>query len=107
MHLELPKSHNLTLPSSGEYNVCITKQGYIPYIAMVGGTVYVQNEDIGSDRNIYASNVFIGKDVTAEKPQGPVTISEGTTKIKHKGDVRITNSFSVNRGAKLEIKKWE
>ena len=98
---------NLTLPSSGEYNVCITKQGYIPYIAMVGGTVYVQNEDIGSDRNIYASNVFIGKDVTAEKPQGPVTISEGTTKIKHKGDVRITNSFSVNRGAKLEIKKWE
>ncbi|MBR6047852.1 MAG: hypothetical protein IKP44_07175 [Bacteroidaceae bacterium] len=91
----------------GTYNVCITKQGYIPYKAVVGGTVYVQNEDIASDRNIFASDVFIGKDVTTEKPQGSVTISGGTTKVKSKGNVKITKGFSVERGSRFEIRKWE
>lgn len=98
--------HQFIIPL-GTYNVCITKQGYIPYKAVVGGTVYVQNEDIASDRNIFASDVFIGKDVTTEKPQGSVTISGGTTKIKSKGNVKITKGFSVERGSRFEIRKWE
>ena len=98
--------HQFIIPL-GTYNVCITKQGYIPYKAVVGGTVYVQNEDIASDRNIFASDVFIGKDVTTEKPQGSVTISGGTTKITSKGNVKITKGFSVERGSRFEIRKWE
>lgn len=83
--------------------VCITKPGYIPYIARVGNPVFLQNETIPYDLNVIAGTTYIGRDVTNEKPEGAVKIESGKTTIKYINDVIIKNDFEVNNGASMEI----
>lgn len=99
-------SHTFSVDAE-TYNVCISKQGYIPYLAAIGDSLFIQNENIEKETSVYASHVDIGKDVTDTKSEGPVTISKGHTKIMSKNGVKIKNCFEVKPGAKFEIRKWQ
>lgn len=95
-------SYSFTLPS-GAYRLCISKYGYIPYIVTIADNLYVQDETFSSDTNIIANQVYVGSHVTNEKPQGPVTVSNGSVKINSFNGVEIVNDFQVQQGATLEI----
>ena len=93
--------------TNGEYNVCVTKPGYIPYNVRIGinQDVYIQNETFATNVGIIAPNVKIGKDVNTTATQGPVTIENGKMNIKLQNEVLIKNNFEVKLGAVLEIKQ--
>ena len=83
-------------------SICVTKPGYVPYIMEYKDTIYIQNESLNGNNTFSARNVFIGRDVTTTKPQGPVEIESGSTIIKAK-NVTIKNNFEVTFGAELNI----
>lgn len=83
--------------------LCITKTGYIPYVARVGNSVFLQNETIIKDLPIFSTTTFVGSDETTLKPQGPVTIKKGKVTNLSQGAVTIKNDFEVKLGAELEI----
>lgn len=92
--------------SDGEYNVCITKNGYIPYnrIFSINQGVYIQNESLIADLDIMSPDVYIGSNVKPSDTQGPVTIEERAhVKINASNGVLIKNNFEVKTGATLEI----
>ena len=88
---------------SDTYSICITKTGYIPYVAIVGNPVYIQNENISSDILINSNQTLIGYDVTTAKAPGDVLVSKGKTTIINNGSVTITKGFEVKDGATFEI----
>lgn len=85
------------------YCICITKAGYIPFVAYCNNTEYLQNQSIAGDLNIVAGNVYAGSDVTSTKPQGPVLIQSGNVEIYGTNGVTIKNDFEVMEGATLKI----
>lgn len=87
-----------------EYSICITKPGYVPYLAICGNTVYMQDESINTDYQVFSNQTIAGSDVTTNKPNGPVKINKGNTIIKSTNGVTIYNSFEVKEGASLEIR---
>ena len=89
-------------PPLVECTVSVTNPYYKPFVKTIFSPVYVQNETITGNREITGSQVFIGYDVTTDKPNGPVTISSGTTNVHTKNAI-IKNRFSVNTGAKFSI----
>lgn len=92
---------------SGEYCVCITKPGYIPYIYIfsVDQGICLQNESFMAKKtDVVSTNVSIGSDVNTSAPQGPVTIGErANVKINASQGVLIKNNFEVKAGATFEI----
>lgn len=87
-------------------SVCITRPGYIPYVATVevnDGIAYIQNETFSQSQTINAREVFIGSDVTTSKPQGPVSVENGTLHINYLDRTFIKNNFKVKSGAQLKI----
>ena len=82
--------------------ICITKPGYIPYVASFGNNTYIQNETIIFNQDVFSDRTFIGKDVTNQRPQGPVTLERGKL-IINSPQVTIMNCFEVKKGAELEI----
>ena len=87
-----------------DVRVCITKPNYIPYIAEVYQTLYIQNKQFENDTSIVANDVIIGSDVTDATDYGPVSVESGKTTINKGNKVIIKNNFTVNKGASLEIK---
>ena len=87
-----------------EYSICITKQGYVPYLAKCGNTVYLQNESFNTDYEVFSSQTFAGSNVTTDKPNGPVEVNKGNTIINGTNGVTINDSFEVKNGASLEIR---
>ena len=83
--------------------LCITKQGYIPYIARVGNSVYLQNEDIVRNLSVFSMNTYVGSNVNSSMTQGPVTIHKGKVINKSTGSITIQNDFEVKSGTELEI----
>lgn len=83
--------------------LCITKQGYIPYIARVGNTVFLQNEDIIRNLSVFSMNTYVGSNVNSSLTQGPVTIHKGKVINKSAESIAIQNDFEVKSGAELEI----
>lgn len=83
--------------------LCITKTGYIPYIARVGNSVFLQNETIKRDIKIFSGTTYAGRDVTTAKAQGPVVIEKGKVTVNSQGPVILKNSFEVKIGSELEI----
>lgn len=83
--------------------VCVTKPGFIPYIAVVGTDVYIQNETYNNQAEIRARNIFAGKDVTTSKPTGPVIIQNGSVKMNATNGATLCEGFEVRIGAELEI----
>ena len=87
-----------------DYSICITKQGYVPYIARCGNTVYIQNESINTDYEVISNQTNVGSNVTPDKPNGSVEINKGNTIIKSTNGIIIHDSFEVKKGASLEIR---
>ena len=87
-----------------EYSICITKTGYVPYVAKCGNTVYMQNESINGDYEVFSNQTIAGSNVTTNKPSGPVEINKGNTIIKSTNGVTINDSFEVKNGASIEIR---
>ena len=84
-------------------DIAIIKHNYVPYVARVGTTVYLQNETILKDLHIFSTNTYIGSDVTSTKDQGSVSIEKGKVTNKSQGAVTIKNNFEIKKGAELEI----
>ena len=89
--------------SAGAYRICVTKAGYIPYIAYVGDNLYIQNENFIMDTSIQGDNVYAGSNVTALKENGSVIVSSGRTIIKGTNKTTIKGVFKVDRGASFEV----
>lgn len=85
--------------------LCVSKSGYIPYIARVGSSVYIQNETISSDLPVFFTNTFVGSDVTSDKAQGPVVLESGKLTNTSSGKFEVKNGFEVRPGAQLDIRK--
>ena len=85
--------------------LCISKPGYIPYLARVGTNVYLQNESIFRNLPIFSTNTYAGRNITSSKPQGPVVIESGKVTNTSQGSFTIQNNLEVKIGASLEIKK--
>lgn len=83
--------------------LCITKPGYIPFLARVGQSVYLQDEIIIRNLSIFSNITNIGSNVTTTMPQGPVTIESGKLTNKSQDNILIKNDFEVKIGAELEI----
>ena len=83
--------------------LCITKQGYVPYIARVGNTVYLQNEDIVRNLSIFSTSTHVGSNVNNSMTQGPVSIHNGKTTNISTGSIYIQNNFEIKLGAELDI----
>ena len=85
------------------YYICITKPGYIPYVAQVGNEVFLQNEVIVDNKDIYSTKTYIGNNVTNTQEYGDVIIENGKTTITHTQGVHITKGFKVENGAEFII----
>ena len=95
---------SITLPDIQQtVSVCITKPGYLPKTYIIGGTIYIQNETFHNKTNVHGNNVFIGRDVTNQKPEGEVVVIKNSTKVKSPGGTTITRDFEVKPGAEFEI----
>lgn len=85
--------------------ICITKPGYIPYIARVGDIAYIQNQILEGNNDIYSIQTYIGNNVTNQQEPGNVIVENGKTTITHTNGVHITNGFTVKNGAEFIIIK--
>ncbi len=85
------------------YTVCITKPGFIPFVATCSNVAYIQNESIDGNYNVVSGYVYVGSDVTTSKPQGEVVIQSGNVEIHGMDGVTIKNDFQVQTGATLKI----
>ncbi|MCR4915822.1 MAG: hypothetical protein K6A96_08715 [Prevotella sp.] len=90
----------------GLYQICITKPGYIPYIALAGNNahLYVQNEQIDNVIHVFTNSTSIGSSVTLEKSPGPVKIERGGGLVINSNNVVIEDDFEVKLGGTLEIR---
>ena len=88
----------------GIYDVCITKPGYIPYTAVCGDSLYLQNITLTGTKSYVTDNAMIGSNVTAKVSQGPVVVSNGITTITANQRAVITKDFEVTQGAQFIIK---
>lgn len=86
---------------SGEVSVCITKQNYVPYTALVS-YIYIQNETIASDKNYEADIIKVGTAVTSSKAEGPVALDNGTIRLKAKS-ITIEPAITVSKNVKLTL----
>lgn len=85
------------------YNLCVTKPGYIPFVATIKDAEYLQNTTLTGNNYIVAKDVYVGRDVTTAIPQGNVTISNGNTVICGTNSVTLKNDVTVQPGATLKI----
>ena len=83
--------------------LCITKKGYIPYVARIGNSVFLQNEDIVRNLSVFSTNTYAGSNVNSSIPQGPVSIQKGKVTNKSAGSITIQSDFEVKEGGELEI----
>lgn len=90
----------------GIYQVCITKPGFVPYIALAATNVYVQNEELDYPVHVFTKNQsFLGANVTNLQNVGPVLVKDrGSMTVKKKGGATLDRGFSVELGGSLEIK---
>jgi hypothetical protein len=88
----------------GNYQLCITGKNHIPLLItdMVG--TYIQNQTFNGSNTITGKDIYIGKDVTKLKEEGPVIIESGSTTFDATNSVTIKNGFECKKGAVLEIK---
>lgn len=83
--------------------LCISKQGYIPYIARVGNSVFLQNENILRNLSVFSTNTYVGSNINNSITQGSVSIQKGKFTNKSLNEITIQNDFEVKTGAELEI----
>jgi len=64
--------------------------------------IYIQNDTITGNRIFSADNIYVGKDVTDDKPYGDVTLGQGPITLKAKS-VIIKNSTIIPLGTTFNI----
>lgn len=65
-------------------------------------TVYIQDEAITGNRIVSAEKIYVGRDVTDDKPHGNVTLGQGQITLQAKSVV-IKNSAKIPLGTTLKI----
>ena len=85
------------------YTVCVTKPGFIPFVATIRDTECIQNTTLTGNNCFVATDVSAGYDVTTAIPYGNVTISSGNTDIYGTNTVTLKNNVTVQPGATLKI----
>lgn len=85
------------------YTVCVTKLGFIPFVATIRDSEYIQNTTLTGNNYFVATDVSAGYDVTTAVPQGNVTISNGNTEIYGTNTVTLKNNVTVQPGATFKI----
>lgn len=91
----------------GEYTICLTKKGYIPYICSVGNNIFLQNDVINYNLNVKGNIVCAGNNVTSFKDNGDFIINTGKTIINYGDYIILDNGFEIKQGAELETKFLE
>lgn len=86
-----------------EYTICITKAGFVPYIATVSGCIIIQNTNIESDISLYADSVKIGNNISSNHTPGDVNIRNCKVTIKSNGNTLISNGVKVYKDSQLRI----
>ena len=94
--------HSIILPSMN-CSVCLTREGYKPYVINILRGPYVQNETFADKTYVLSDGILIGSDVTTQKPQGPVIVEHNSFNIFSPNGVTIKNNFEVKPGATLTI----
>ena len=102
-YYECEEDYNATYGLDYECTVCITKPGFIPYVASFGDDTYLQNENIRHNQDVFSERTYIGRNVTTSRPQGPVTLESGKLTIRSSQSTTIKNNFEVKKGAELDI----
>ena len=89
----------------GVYQICITKPGYIPYIAIVGYDIALQNESVDYPIHVFANNKsFMGSNVNSDVCPGPVVVNNrGSLTVRSKKGTTLDKGFSVELGGTLDI----
>lgn len=62
-------------------SVCLDKPNYVPYLWDTENDVFIQNETISDQRAFIGSNIYIGTNVTDQKPEGPVVFDNSDVHI--------------------------
>ena len=89
---------------AGPYIVTITKHNYIPYLQDLPDE-YIQIEIFTGNNIRIGGNIYAGKNVTTQKPQGNVIIRSGALlKLQAQKNVYLEKGFEVEAGGKLEVK---
>lgn len=83
--------------------VSITCYGFKPFFYDINEPLFIQNKTFSGNVNIKASEVYIGSNVTTNKPAGPVSVQSGNTKITVGRNLTIRNDFEVKQGATFSI----
>lgn len=92
-----------SLPQGLDYSICFTSPGYKPYILNLYNSGTIQNDTIANDAVVWSNQAMIGRDVTTNKPRGPVVVEKGDVFIKAPQGTTIKNNFSLKKGATLII----
>lgn len=85
--------------------LCAGLRGQTTRFEVDGGIAYIQNQTFTESQTINADSVFVGSNVTISKPQGPVSVDNGTLRINYQDKVIIYDSFKVKSGAQLKIQR--
>ena len=94
------------LTSPEPYSLCVTRNGFIPFSAVVSQNYKLQNDSIqqGDSRYVICEEAKIGKQVTNNKPQGEVII-QGNMTIQYNESVIIDKGTIIDMGSSFKIIK--
>lgn len=86
------------------YSVCVTRDGYVPYLAQIHHSFFMQNDTLEADSGLHiiTQKASIGQNVTDAKPQGQVVIS-GSMTVQCPAGVLIDKGTTINKGALFQV----
>ena len=86
------------------YSVCVTRDGYIPYVAQLHQSFFMQNDTLNPDDELHviANHASIGNHVTDDRPQGQVVIS-GNMSIQCPNGILIDRGTTIMKGAEFQV----
>jgi hypothetical protein len=101
-HVEYDTDRFTLSDVSQSITVCITKQGYVPYVKTFEHILYIQNMLITGPQNYESDIIKIGSNVTNTMETGPVVFENGEISIKGKS-VTIEGGTEVDKQTILKI----
>lgn len=98
-------SNYITTMPIGNFYIVINKHNAYPHITYCSESGYIQNETLTDNYFYRASPLYIGYDITTEKPYGNVVIESGAKLSIQNGasGVTIKNGFECKLGGELTI----
>ena len=103
-NIKVYDSQNIVYNTTNSENISISISGHnkVPYIEEVnnGGTIYIQNEIISSDRTYRAERIIIGNSVDNSRISGPVVFEKGKINMYAK-EILFENDVEIKMGVEL------